>query len=92
MDTSYLVFLHLLEPGGTLVAQSDGEPAHWTRPTTGWLPGEVVPDERVIAIPSEAPSGEYILQAGLYTLEGGQLRTPDGSDAVRLATITLTAP
>jgi len=92
MDTSYRVFLHLVGPGGTLVAQSDGEPAHWTRPTTGWLPGEVVPDERVIAIPGEASPGEYILQAGLYTLEGGRLRTPDGSDAVRLAAITLTAP
>ena len=84
--------MHLLGPGGTLVAQSDSEPANWTRPTTGWLPGEVVLDKRVMAIPGEASPGEYTLQAGMYTLQGGRLRTPDGSDAVRLAAITLTAP
>ena len=36
-DTSYRVFIHLIGPDGSLVAQADGEPAGWTRPTTGWL-------------------------------------------------------
>jgi len=89
---SYRVFLHLVGPGGELVAQSDGEPANWARPTTGWLPGEVVLDERVLAIPEGARTGEYHLQAGMYTLEGGRLLTPEGADAVPIAAITIEAP
>jgi hypothetical protein len=91
MDVSYRVFLHLLGPGGELVAQSDGEPADWARPTTGWLPGEVVLDERVLTVPAGAELGEYVLQAGMYTLEGGRLRTAEGSDIALLTGITVEA-
>ncbi|MBN1180545.1 MAG: YfhO family protein [Anaerolineae bacterium] len=82
---SYRVFLHLLGPDGAAVAQSDGEPAGWSRPTTGWLPGEVVLDQRVLTLPVDLPPGEYRLQAGLYTLEGGRLTTPEGEGLVLLA-------
>jgi hypothetical protein len=86
---SYHVFLHLLDPEGRLVAQSDGVPAGWTRPTTGWLPGEYVTDERVLAVPPDAPAGDYTLQTGLYLPNGERLTDPDGSDAVRLGTVTV---
>ncbi|MDY7076773.1 MAG: glycosyltransferase family 39 protein, partial [Chloroflexota bacterium] len=43
-STSYHVFLHLLDSEGKLVAQSDTIPANWSRPTTGWLPGEYITD------------------------------------------------
>ncbi len=89
MDVSYLVFLHLLGPGGGLAAQSDGEPADWTRPTTGWLPGEVILDERVLMIPIGTEPGECELSAGLYTLESGRLTTSRGTDSVLLTTIIL---
>jgi hypothetical protein len=80
---SYRVFLHLIGPDGQIVAQSDGEPAHWGRPTTGWLPGEIVVDERVLSLPDAPPAGEYRLLAGLYDPASGQrLTTPDGADAV----------
>jgi hypothetical protein len=85
MTTSYRVFLHLVGPDGGMVDQSDGEPANWTRPTTGWLPGEVVLDQRVLSLPGELTPGEYRLVAGLYTVEGGRLVTPAGLDAVVLA-------
>lgn len=84
MNTSYRVFLHLLGPDGEVVAQSDGEPANWTRPTTGWLPGEVVLDKRVLTLPVEAQPGEYVLQAGMYTIATGRLQTAQGLDVVRL--------
>ncbi|MDW7991566.1 MAG: hypothetical protein RMK65_05385, partial [Anaerolineae bacterium] len=86
MGESYRVFLHLLGPGGLLVAQSDGEPVGWRRPTTGWLPGEVVVEERVLVLPEGLPSGEYRLMAGMYRYGGPRLTTPDGTDAVLLAT------
>ncbi|MFQ6099788.1 MAG: hypothetical protein ACE5OS_00935 [Anaerolineae bacterium] len=103
--TSYHVFLHLIGPdpsagseqGGALVAQSDGVPAGWTRPTTGWLPGEYVTDVRTLTLPADAPAGDYTLFAGLYAPDGGvlslskgeRLTTPEGADAVRLTTITV---
>jgi hypothetical protein len=87
--TSYRVFLHLLDSEGRLVAQSDGVPADWTRPTTGWLPGEIITDPRTLTIPPDAPPGAYTLQAGLYVPGGARLTAGGGSDAVRLATLTL---
>jgi hypothetical protein len=87
--TSYRVFLHLLDAEGNLVAQSDGVPAGWARPTTGWLPGEVVTDTHTITIPSEAAPGEYTLQAGMYVPGDARLTTDAGSDAIRLVTLTL---
>ncbi|HHH40606.1 MAG TPA: hypothetical protein ENK56_01215 [Chloroflexi bacterium] len=85
MERSYHVFLHLRGPGGEMVAQSDGVPAGWTRPTTGWLPGEVVVDERVLKLPGVLPAGVYTLSAGLYDPESGQrLVAPDGADALPL--------
>ncbi len=90
--TSYHVFLHLLAPDGTLVAQSDGVPAEWTRPTTGWLPGEYITDARVLTLPTDAPPGPYALSAGLYDPAGVRLTDPDGSDAIPLPTITVQSP
>ncbi len=86
METSYRVFLHLLAPDGTLAAQSDGEPANWNRPTTGWLPGEYITDVHTLTLPNDAPSGEYTLSAGLYIPDGERLTAPDGVDAVPLIT------
>ncbi len=89
---SYHVFLHLLDPDGTLVAQSDGIPAAWTRPTTGWLPGEFIADAHVLALPAEMPTGTYRLSAGLYEPSGNRLTQPNGNDFVLLTTITIENP
>jgi hypothetical protein len=91
-DISYRVFLHLVGPDGALIAQSDGVPVGWTRPTTGWLDGEVITDVRALDIPVDAPTGDdrrYTLYAGLYTSEGGRLSTPDGTDAIPVTTVTI---
>jgi hypothetical protein len=74
------------------MAQSDGVPAGWTRPTTGWLPGEYITDEHTLNIPDDAPAGDYVLQAGLYSPGGERLTTPDGADAIPIARLTLEAP
>ena len=86
---SYHVFLHLIGPDGALVAQSDGIPANWTRPTTGWLPGEYITDTHMLTIPPNTPAGDYALYAGLYVPGGERLTAPDGSDAVLLTTIAV---
>ena len=91
-SASYHVFLHLLNAEGKLVAQSDGVPANWTRPTTGWLLGEYIEDARVLTIPPDAPAGEYALLAGLYLPGGERLVTPNGDDAISLAAFQVEAP
>jgi hypothetical protein len=54
MDTSYQVFVHALDAGGQIVAQADAVPVGGTRPTTGWLPGEVVVDRYALALEGAA--------------------------------------
>ena len=84
-DISYRVFVHLIGPDGTLVAQADGEPAAWTRPTTGWLPPEIIIDSHTLPLPGELPDGEYTLLTGLYDPATGQrLATGDDQDVITI--------
>ena len=45
MPESYKVFVHLLDANGVPRAQADVIPVNGTRPTTSWLPGEIIADE-----------------------------------------------
>jgi hypothetical protein len=54
-----------------LWAQDDSEPAHWTQPTTRWVPGQLVVDRHVLTIDAAAPPGRYQLLAGMYGLADG---------------------
>ncbi len=71
-DESYNIFVHLQEDAtGRIWAQSDTGPADWTRPTTGWLPGEFIADRHRLALPADLPAGTYTLWAGLYEPRSG---------------------
>jgi hypothetical protein len=87
--TSYHVFLHLLDSDGDVVAQSDGVPAGWTRPTTGWLAGEYITDVHTLALPTDpSHSASYSLLTGLYNpVTGERLTTTSGVDAIHVAAI-----
>ncbi len=95
METSYRVFVHVRRADGQVVAQSDGEPVNWTRPTTGWAVGEVVSEVREIPLPQDLPPGTYSLYVGLYKMDtrhpsaGTRLRTSDGADAWPLAEVVI---
>ena len=69
MRRSYAVFAHLLDAQNRIAAQHDGLPAGWTRPTTGWLPGEVIADVHELALDANLPPGVYTLEVGLYNPE-----------------------
>ncbi|MBK8904053.1 MAG: hypothetical protein IPM53_22920 [Anaerolineaceae bacterium] len=92
MSESYRVFVHLLAEDGRLVAQSDGLPANWTRPTTGWLPGEFITDPHSLTLPNDLPPGRYSLVTGLYLPNASRLQQPDGRDNIPLTVITVTEP
>jgi hypothetical protein len=66
ITTSYKVSVQLLSPQLQLVAQDDSIPVHWTYPTTAWLPGEIISDEHILTVASEAPPGSYSLIALIY--------------------------
>ena len=72
MDTSYVVFTHLLgqeynpQRGNFIWGQVDSLPLGGSYPTTGWAPGERVADEYWILIDPQAPPGDYELEVGMY--------------------------
>jgi serine/threonine-protein kinase len=87
---SYTVFVHLIGPGGGLVAQEDREPrvGGVSLPTNSWTPGVIVADSHSVAIPSNAFGGGYQLRTGMYlpssgqrlpVLDAGRTQAQDGS-------------
>jgi mannosyltransferase len=98
-DADYTVFAHLLGPDGQIAGQRDGQPQDGTFPTTAWFPGDVVADERSLAVPADATPGEYVLEVGMYLLETGvRLPAYDAAgrpwpdDVIRLDLPILVAP
>jgi len=89
METAYRVFVHIVGVEGQILAQNDGEPAGWTRPTPGWAVNEVVLDERVIPIPGNATPGDYVIRVGWYEPDGPRLLTATGEDAIVIGTLTV---
>lgn len=87
----FKVFVHVLDAAGKIVAQQDGEPVDNLWPTHLWKPGDVVPDERVIATLSSVMPGQYTLKVGMYDAQTGtRLMTPSGQDAVILGSVEVT--
>ncbi|PKO23201.1 MAG: hypothetical protein CVU38_05440 [Chloroflexi bacterium HGW-Chloroflexi-1] len=86
----YKVFLQLLDQRDQVIAQRDSEPVGDSRPTDGWEPGEVIPDNHGLLIPPGTPPGTYRRIIGMYdanTLE--RLRLPDDQDFIDLPPITV---
>ncbi len=67
-NLNYRVFVHLLDENGQIIAQSDGEPAQWKRPTTGWLSGEIITDRHTLP----PPLSTHTLTIGLYNPTTGE--------------------
>jgi hypothetical protein len=61
LEASYKVFVHALGEVEEILAQADTVPAAGTRPTTGWLPGEIVADGHSLPL-----AGATRLAVGLY--------------------------
>jgi hypothetical protein len=86
-ERAYTLFLHLVDAGGRLVAQQDGEPLAGRYPTWAWQVGATFVDPHTLALGPLAP-GTYRLVAGLYEpASGARLTLGDGADLVTLATM-----
>ena len=62
-DTSYTVFTHALDADDTVVINADHLPP---KPTTGWVPNEIIIDPITLTIPADLPPGTYPIEVGLY--------------------------
>jgi hypothetical protein len=98
-DDDYVVFVHLLDTEGQIVAAHDGPPMDGRYATGAWLPGEVVPDVHRLALGPGAPTGVYRLQVGVYQWPSmDRLPVWDGQGveqaerAIVLQSVTVEAP
>ena len=71
MDISYTVFTHLIDEENRIWGQQDNPPREGQHPTTRWVKGEVVTDSYRIPINPDVPSGEYVIEIGLYNAATG---------------------
>jgi hypothetical protein len=72
VDQNYHVFVHLLNERKEKVAQRDGQPVQWLRPTSSWRPGEEIRDPYGLLLPLEIAAGNYTIAVGLYDPVNGQ--------------------
>jgi hypothetical protein len=87
MDTSYKIFIHVLDAQGAIRAQKDSLPLEGQAVTTSWVPGEGLADRYQITLPPDIAPGRYTLHVGLYDAISGQ-RLPvaggGGLDSIEL--------
>lgn len=92
-QTSYMVFAHIQDANGRLVAQRDSFPVEGTRPTTGWRVDEVIEDAQLLRLPGSLSPGRYSLIVGVYDPNTGiRLNTGEGKDGLTLAAVTVKSP
>jgi hypothetical protein len=94
-DTSYTVFVHVLDGNGTKAGQVDRLPCGGACPTTSWRQDDLVGERFEIGIDEVAPGGPYQVIAGMYDLDTG-LRLPafdaaghPAGDYVSVGTVTV---
>ena len=90
IDEDYIVFVHLLDSDGMLVASHDGTPVHGIRPTSTWLPGEHVVDVHILQVPVVLDSGLLTLSVGLYVRDTEERqKTVGGGDSIEVFEYTV---
>jgi hypothetical protein len=72
VEENYQVFVHLLNANDEKLAQRDGQPVQWLRPTSTWQPGEEIIDRYGLILPDDLPAGSYAIAVGLYDPVSGQ--------------------
>jgi hypothetical protein len=80
LQSSFKVFVHILDESGQLVAQDDGIPVLWTYPTSMWKIDETVVDFHRVRVAAIDPHKSYTLVVGMYNeTTGDRLNQVDAS-------------
>jgi hypothetical protein len=95
-QANYTAFVHLLGPprpdGSPVWAQSDSEPCDGALPTGRWQVRDMIRDTVTLALPADAPPGEYELATGFYTWPDLTRLPVAGRDVVTLGMIKVIVP
>ncbi len=62
LDRDWVVFVHLVDAGGTIVAEDNRQPQAGVFPTAQWAAGDWVESHHLIALPATLAPGAYTLQ------------------------------
>jgi 4-amino-4-deoxy-L-arabinose transferase-like glycosyltransferase len=65
-NADYVLFVHVVDAQGSIVAQRDAQPLNNTYPTSLWNANEQVRDTLRVEIPRDASAGNYTLELGAY--------------------------
>ncbi len=94
-EHNYVVFVHILDETGRLVAQQDGEPCAGQCPTAAWPAGAIVVDRhQAILLPEGLQAGQYRVVVGMYTWPGLErllvaIDDEPAGDAATVATLNI---
>jgi hypothetical protein len=66
LNADYVLFAHVVDAQGNIVAQRDAQPLDNLYPTSLWNENEQVRDTLRVEIPREAAAGNYTLELGAY--------------------------
>jgi len=93
LQEDYKVFVHL--ETDRIWGQEDHVPVCGTRPTTTWLPGEVIVDRYSLLIDPQTPAGSYPILVGMYEPSTGRrmkifdARGKISGDVITLSEVTV---
>lgn len=90
MDRDYSAFIHLVGPGEHIWTQEDRLLQDGDDPTSAWEVGDIVRERYRLQLPADIPSGEYVVQAGIYYWETGERLVVWNEDGQRLAQDAMT--
>ncbi len=72
MDTSYTVFVQVIDEAGGKAGQADRIPCNGGCPTTTWRAGDLIGERYDLAIGTDTPPGQYRIISGMYDLATGE--------------------
>jgi hypothetical protein len=75
IDEDYVIFIHLLNQDGQIVAQRDTAPRYGALDTSKWNPGELLDDDQSLDLPPNLPAGSYRIEMGVYRPTDGKRLT-----------------
>jgi hypothetical protein len=90
VSENYIVFVHLLDEQGQIIAQNDALPRAGAYPVPWWQPGTVIEDIHPLILPPDLSVGVYYLTVGFYLPESGQrLLLAGGEDNLTLGYVEI---